>query len=293
MSDTRNTEFDLDALMRRIRADVAQRRAAAGRVAAATDPASARAAPSAAAPPLDTSALPRPPESSGSIARKDRYALAEFLAFQDEDFVRNAYRGILRREPDAVLDYYNAMIAVQEADYQIRQTEISPGRAMTRSGTSEARIEDIELLVAGTPTRAVRIGEPVIVRVVACALASLPSVTAGILIRDRFGNDVYGTNTFHLGVGQDSMTAGDRMTLDFRFTALNVGVGSYSITVALHARDTHTTANYDWWDRALVFQVTAGDQPLSIGVCALDASAQWARLPASSPQSANRLGSPR
>ena len=87
--------------MQRIRADVARRRAAAGRVAAATEPAPADAGSSAAALSLDAIALPRFPESSGSIVRKDRYVLAEFLAYHDEDFVRNAYRGILRREPDA------------------------------------------------------------------------------------------------------------------------------------------------------------------------------------------------
>jgi SAM-dependent methyltransferase len=87
MSDMSNTEFELDALMRRIRDDVARRKPAAGRVSAAVAPG-----------PI---ALPRLPELSGSIALKDRYALAEFLAFHDEDFVYNAYRGILRREPDA------------------------------------------------------------------------------------------------------------------------------------------------------------------------------------------------
>jgi 2-polyprenyl-3-methyl-5-hydroxy-6-metoxy-1,4-benzoquinol methylase len=102
MSDTRNTEFDLDVLMRRIRDEVARRKAAAGHEAATTDSAPVRAVPRAEAPLLETIALPRLPESSGSIARKDRYTIGEFLAFQDEDFVCNAYRGILRREPDPV-----------------------------------------------------------------------------------------------------------------------------------------------------------------------------------------------
>jgi SAM-dependent methyltransferase len=89
MSDTRNTEFDLDVLMRRIRDDVARRRKPTA------DPAFVVAVPS------ETIRLQRLPESSESIARKDHYSLAEFLTFQDEDFVHNAYRGILRREPDA------------------------------------------------------------------------------------------------------------------------------------------------------------------------------------------------
>jgi lipopolysaccharide transport system ATP-binding protein len=35
----------------------------------------------------------------------------------------------------------------------------------------------------------------------------------------------------------------------------NLGEGSYSVTVALHASVTHIGGNYDWRDRALVFEV--------------------------------------
>jgi hypothetical protein len=34
------------------------------------------------------------------LSRKDRYALEDFMRFHEGDFVRNAYRGILGREPD-------------------------------------------------------------------------------------------------------------------------------------------------------------------------------------------------
>jgi SAM-dependent methyltransferase len=101
MSDIRNTEFDLDVLMRRIRDEVARRKAASGRVAMAMDPALVSVAPITEAPSQDMTKLPRLSESSGLIERKDRYTITEFLAFHDEDFIRNAYRGVLRREPDA------------------------------------------------------------------------------------------------------------------------------------------------------------------------------------------------
>jgi hypothetical protein len=34
------------------------------------------------------------------LARKDRYVLEDFMRFHNGDFIRNAYRGILGREPD-------------------------------------------------------------------------------------------------------------------------------------------------------------------------------------------------
>jgi len=198
--------------------------------------------------------------------------------------------GLVLREgsADAVLDYYNATIAAQHADYRIWQTEAATGRTTTRSGTTEAYVEDVELISRDKPTRIVHSGEATTLRIVVHAASALPSLTAGILIRDRLGNDVYGTNTYHLGASLAGVAAGERMAVEFTIPALNLGVGSYSVTVALHARDSHAAANYDWWDRSLIFQVTAGDAPLSVGVCVLNATARWMPLAALVPETANR-----
>ena len=185
--------------------------------------------------------------------------------------------GMLLRDdaPDTVLDYYNALIAAQRADYEIRQVEHSTGHTMTRSGSAEATIESIELLQGGTPCRAFRTGDPMTVRVAVKARANLPELTVGMLIRDRLGNDIFGTNTFHIGKSLQGLHADANALLDLSIAHVNLGAGSYSMTVALHSKDSHAIANYDWWDRALVFQVVPGQGPNAIGVCALDVSAHW------------------
>jgi lipopolysaccharide transport system ATP-binding protein len=104
---------------------------------------------------------------------------------------------------------------------------------------------------------------------------AVPALTVGFLIRDRLGNDVFGTNTFHLGVSRTAVKMGETMRVDFSFPSLDLGIGSYSLTAALHSGPEHTQANFDWWDRALVFDVLPGDGPISIGVCALQVSASW------------------
>lgn len=43
--------------------------------------------------------------------------------------------------------------------------------------------------------------------------------------------------------------------MEFEVPALNLGVGNYSVSFALHSGDAHVANNYDWWNRALVFQV--------------------------------------
>jgi len=177
--------------------------------------------------------------------------------------------------PDAVLDYYNAMIAVQRADYEIRQAATSSRSAVTRSGDSSASIETVQLLVGDAVAHACRSGDSGVLRLMVHAHAALPQLTAGILIRDRLGNDVFGTNTYHLGASRVGVLAGERFAVDFDFPHLDLGVGSYSVSAALHTRDTHVAANFDWWDRALVFEVVPGRRPVSVGVAALDVGARW------------------
>jgi lipopolysaccharide transport system ATP-binding protein len=50
---------------------------------------------------------------------------------------------------------------------------------------------------------------------------------------------------------------------------MNLGPGSYSITVALHSDMTHLEDNYEWWDKALVFEVVRGPESFFTGVTQL------------------------
>ncbi len=180
--------------------------------------------------------------------------------------------------PDAVMDYYNARISTHQAEVAILQTERETGRTVTRSGTHAARIESVELHSAGREVRALSSGDPATIRVEVAVDRDVPELTAGILIRDRLGNDVFGTNTFHCHAPMGPLAAGKRVAVEFSFEALNLGAGSFSLTTALHTRETHVAANYDWWDRALVFQVMPGPGALSIGVCRLPVSVAWQPL---------------
>ncbi len=177
--------------------------------------------------------------------------------------------------PEAVLDYYNAMIAAQQDRYEIRESDAGSGRAATRSGTAEVSIDEVELLVDGEAVRSVRSRASAVVRTLITAHVPVAELTAGVVVRDRLGNDVFGTNTYYLGSGRTDVRPGERLAVEFSFASLDLGVGSYSITMALHTGRSHIDANFDWWDRALVFQVVPGDGPLTTGVCVLDVAARW------------------
>ena len=80
---------------------------------------------------IEPAPLPRLPESAGMIVRKSEYALADFLRYHDEDFIRNAYRGVLRREADATgLDAFLHQLRVGERS----KTEILGRMRYSREG---------------------------------------------------------------------------------------------------------------------------------------------------------------
>ncbi|MEI2743255.1 MAG: ABC transporter ATP-binding protein [Candidatus Competibacter sp.] len=179
--------------------------------------------------------------------------------------------GILQRDdhPDSALDYYNAVIAKQNADYEIRQIELATKKKMTRSGNGKAKIEIVDLLHEDKSVRAIQSGDSAVFSVLVISQDYIEELTVGILIRDRLGNDVFGTNTFYHEASMTSIVAETRIQVRFFFENLYIGVGSYSIAVALHDRDTHVSSNYDWWDKALVFQVVPGKLPRSVGINAM------------------------
>jgi lipopolysaccharide transport system ATP-binding protein len=172
--------------------------------------------------------------------------------------------------PDDVLDYYNALIAAQEnAEVTAPDRAPSPG-AGVRSGDRRAALLDVALFADEQPAKVVRVGQAVRLSIRFRKHVDVGDLTVGFLIRDRLGNDVYGTNSWLLGDEKlRSVPVGAVACVDCRIPALNLGPGSYSVTVALHSNVTHLEDNYDWWDKALVFEVVRGTELFFVGVAHL------------------------
>lgn len=167
--------------------------------------------------------------------------------------------------PDRVLDYYNAMIAKREANQVILQAEAAGGRMTTRSGTFEARIADVDLLdTKGRSARAFTVGDVGRVCVRVEFTSTIVEPTIGILIRDRVGNDVFGTNSFHVAPIQGTYEPGEVLVVDFD-VPLSLGPGTYTLTVAAHSGAGHLVDNYDWWDKPIGFEIVPGAEPYFIG----------------------------
>ncbi|WP_045764736.1 ABC transporter ATP-binding protein [Xanthomonas albilineans] len=157
-------------------------------------------------------------------------------------------------DPQEVMDYYNALIAEKE-NASVRTASTEDGRTATESGTGEAVVDSIQLLdETGNPVEYVGVGDAVTLRCKIRVNESIDRLVLGYMIKDRLGQPVFGTNTHHTGQTRERLQAGDQLIANARFP-MNLGPGTYSVSVALSSTETHLVRNYQWRDLALVFNV--------------------------------------
>lgn len=191
----------------------------------------------------------------------------------DRAILLNAGRLAMEGTPEAVMDYYNAMLAERE-NQTVRQHVTATGKIQTVSGTGEARMNEIQLLdEQSQPVESINVGQPVKLKIVVEAMDSLPEMVIGYIIKDRLGQAVFGTNTFHHKKKLTNISRGTIVNFVFSFQA-NLGPGTYSIAVALHTNDTHIAKNYEWRDLAVIFNVTNMDKEVFIGAAWLPPSVE-------------------
>lgn len=172
----------------------------------------------------------------------------------DRAILLNAGRLAMQGEPEAVMDYYNAIIA-HKGSSKIEQTVSVTGKIETISGTGEAEIVSAVILNSKSePIEVINVGENISLKITARVNIAIPEFIMGYLIKDRLGQPVFGTNTHNLGSPLKTLMEGECITYQFFFPA-NLGEGSYSISLALHASDSHIVANYAWQDRAILFSI--------------------------------------
>lgn len=156
--------------------------------------------------------------------------------------------------PEQVMDYYNALLA-ERGGGSVEQRVTPGGRTQTSSGTGEATVIAISLEdEQGAPRETVNVGTEVTLRVKVRAHADIPRLVLGYMIKDRLGQQMYGTNTHHMERVLHDVRAGEVIDFSFRFP-LNLGEGSYSVTTALTSTETHLGNNYEWRDLAFLFIV--------------------------------------
>ena len=183
----------------------------------------------------------------------------------DRAILLNAGKLAMEGEPEAVMDYYNAMLADHQ-NQTVKQEVTVDGKIQTISGTGEVTLAEVALLdAAAQPIEMVAVGQAVSLRVKAACKSQVEELVVGYMIKDRLGQPVFGTNTYHHKRKLQNLRGDETIEFSFDFQA-NLGPGTYSVAIALHADDTHLGKNYEWRDHALVFNMINIDKDEFVGV---------------------------
>ncbi len=169
--------------------------------------------------------------------------------------------------PESVINAYNYLISSKNGDSEFRL--IDGTRQAAAYGNKKVVFEQI--LVKNRhdqPTEILTSGEPCIFEFRLTAMADLDQATVGIMIRDRFGQDIFGVNTYLLNK-PIRLRKNESKLVRFSFAELNIGPGKFTLTVAAHSDAVHVHDCYQWIDGAAEFEIVSGSDFLFAGIARL------------------------
>jgi lipopolysaccharide transport system ATP-binding protein len=185
------------------------------------------------------------------IVSHDKQAIQSIC---DRAILLSAGRIAMQGEPEAVMDYYNAMLA-ERGKQTVNQEQRADGRIQTISGTGEATIKEIGLYNhEGNKIEVVTVGEAVELKVYVKAHKDIPKLVLGYMIKDRLGQPIFGTTSEQHNIHLSNVKSGSELVFIINF-AMNIGEGTYSIATALASGSKHVEGNQEWRDLALIFNV--------------------------------------
>lgn len=184
--------------------------------------------------------------------------------FCDRSIVLHEGINIFEGPPDDAVEFYSMTIAKKVQDIQEKGT-IDPW-----VGNKEVFIEKVDIFNKnGSCVDSFCSGEKMIINISVKAVQSIKEFSAGILFRDRFGQDVFGINTdlmkYPLTIEKDKT-----QLVQFEIPNLNFGPGLYSLTVAIHDGTHHLDKCYHWIERAAKFEVVLDTSQIFTGIARLD-----------------------
>jgi ABC-type polysaccharide/polyol phosphate transport system ATPase subunit len=175
--------------------------------------------------------------------------LADRAAFMLEGKV------VMEGSPKDAVNQYVGFVLDRERENRERDVGASVGTAATssfRHGDGASKIIDVRLLNgAGEACHTFRPGESIVIRIQAVFRRSVSDPVVGILVRNRIGMDVFGTNTRIERVDLGTVQAGETLELEFELDCL-LSRQEYTLTVATQYRN---GLSQDWLDDVTDFRV--------------------------------------
>jgi len=183
--------------------------------------------------------------------------------------------GVIQAEgsPNDVVNRYVGMVLERQQREAAAERPVEALESSFRHGDGASRVTAVELLSReGVPTDTVRTGDRVTVRVRAEFARAVEDLVVGMLIRNRLGVDVFGTNTRLEGRSLGAFRAGEQVEVEFEFECL-LGQHEYTLTVATQHWD---GSSQDWLDDVLSFRVM--DPRGGTGTASFPTQVRWRQL---------------
>lgn len=175
-------------------------------------------------------------------------------------------------DPEAVINTYNFLLAKRTKGEQIRI--VNPQDKAKKYGNLKLEVRNVKITNKNHIEAKTYIsGEPLNIEITLAGNEDLPEVSVGILVRDKFGQDIFGTNTYHMGK-PIKIEKDKEIRIKYAIEEFNIGPGKYTLTVAAHKGSTHVTDCYHWLDAIKSFEVIAGNDFSFIGLSRLKPAIQ-------------------
>jgi lipopolysaccharide transport system ATP-binding protein len=172
-------------------------------------------------------------------------------------------------EPKHVIDKYIAVVLERQKAFNQTDRQAHP-TASNRHGDGSSEILDVSLIDDNGQRRGVvSSGEPVTIRIRTAFRGHDVEPMVGILIRNRIGMEIYGTNTRIEQVNLGAFNPGEELDIDFRFECW-LTPQQYTVTAATQYQD---GSSHDWLDDVISFEVVSSRQ--AAGVADLRATIAW------------------
>jgi ABC-type polysaccharide/polyol phosphate transport system ATPase subunit len=184
-------------------------------------------------------------------------------------------------EPKHVIDKYIGVVLERQKAFD-NSDKRSTLFSSNRHGDGSSEILEVLLLdEAGRECGVVSSGDRIAIRVRTVFNHHRAEPMVGILIRNRIGMDIYGTNTRIEQIDLGKFSPGEELEIDFSFECW-LTPHQYTVTVATQYLD---GSSHDWLDDVITFDVLAARQ--AAGVTDLRARIQWRKtaLHENAPQS--------
>ena len=170
-------------------------------------------------------------------------------------------------KPEKVVNTYNFLLAQLE-DKESTGKIFGERNDQTDYGTMEIKITDVKVIGEKSKSSIVASGEKTCINVDFFSAIDFDDLTVGIIIRDRFGQDIFGTNTYHCGVKVDCKE-NHGYTCTFNMS-MDIAPGKYTVSPSVHTKDVHMYNCFNWIDNAATFEVAGIGRNFFIGVARLD-----------------------